>query len=181
MPTTKTAPRNSPTSQAPVDAPEDESVTGTPETATETTTTPAEKPKRVSKVQYAFGDGAGELVVADELPEQAPIPRNTSGLVGRGSQYVGYLRRIQSEFPGKWVQLAKFGNGGAATIARNELLGLEVKNRKTGELTKSKQRELPEGTTVDDWGVEIRRVMEANAETGKPEKVSQLWVRYVGS
>lgn len=177
MPTTKTAPKSTTTkadpdhtvqTEAPVDAP------------TNGESAPAGKPKRVSKVQYAFGDGAGELVVLDELPAQEAIPRNTSGLVGRNSQYVGYLRRIQSEFLGRWVQLAKFGNGGAATVARNELLGLEVKNRKTGELTKSKQRELPEGTTVADWEVEIRRVMEANPETGKSEKFSQLWVKYVG-
>lgn len=179
MPTTKTAPKSATKVSAPVDVPEDEEVETETETETASNGDSATKAKREMKVQYADFDNPLTLEVADEFPEQVHIPRNTSGLVGRSSQYVKLLERIKNEFPGKAVKLASFENGGAASVARNELLGLPVKNRKTGEMVPSKQRELPEGTTTEDWEVEIRRV--PTVVDGKNTKVSQLWVRYIGA
>lgn len=125
--------------------------------------TKTRKPREV-RVKYAFAED-GDLEVADEVPEQAALPRNTTGLVGRTSQYVQYLQTVMDQYPGKAVKIATFDNSGACKVAVTEL--------------RAGARELPKGTTADDWEFEGRRVI-VKDENGNDKRVSQLWVKYNG-
>lgn len=96
--------------------------------------------------------------VGDELPTNDTAPR------GRGNVYFDLLLKV-TETPGKWCEVARFGNVTGANTALKALKATDEKGQPV--------RRIPPG----DWEFDTRRLRD---EADQSKRISVLYARFLG-